>query len=65
MAAISSAATMNIHARLRPVRRPVTICGSAAGSRIRRNSASGRRRYSAPSSISLRSTLRIPATTAR
>src|SRR5471032_1521425 len=54
---------MNIQARLKPLRKPVNIDGSAAGSSTRRARATELKRYRRPTSISLRSTPRMPDAT--
>eukprot|EP01022_Parablepharisma_sp_SALTPOND_P036530 TRINITY_DN997_c0_g1_i1.p2 TRINITY_DN997_c0_g1~~TRINITY_DN997_c0_g1_i1.p2 ORF type:complete len:956 (+),score=359.07 TRINITY_DN997_c0_g1_i1:4487-7354(+) len=62
VAAISSAATRNIHARLRPPRKPANRQGRAAGSRMWRINAPWPRPELVPTSMSLWSMSRMPAT---
>ncbi|MNT89637.1 hypothetical protein D3C72_2304050 [compost metagenome] len=54
---------MNIQARLKPLRKPVKMAGSAAGNSTRRASAGRLKRYMRAASISLRSTSRMPDAT--
>src|SRR5439155_567327 len=65
LAAINSAATTNIQARLSPARRPVKMAGSDAGSTMRVVMAAPDRPYARPTSTSRRSTPSTPASAFR